>query len=128
MNGFSADLFKGKTLLITGAGKGIGLACAQLSAKLGAKVIAVARTRKDLESLQKTHPNNIDIWVEDVTSAQFIDRLEGLTQLDGLINNVGINRVSNLLEQPSEDLDAIIDINIKSLYRTSKAAASVMKK
>jgi len=128
MIGFSPDLFKGKTLLITGAGKGIGLACAQLAAKLGAKVIAVARTREDLESLQKTHPNNIDIWVEDVTSAKFIDRLERLTQLDGLINNVGINRVSNLLDQPSQDLDAIIDINIKSLYRTSKSAASVMKK
>ena len=41
MIGFSTDLFTVKTLLITGAGKGIGRACAKLAAQLGANVIAV---------------------------------------------------------------------------------------
>lgn len=128
MTGFSSDLFTGKTLLVTGAGKGIGRACAELAAQLGANVIAVARTRNDLDALQRTHPKNIEIWVEDVTSDAFISRLKGLNQLHGLINNVGINRVAKLLDQPTEDLDVVINTNIKSLYRTSKAAVSIMDK
>ena len=87
----------------------------------------MARTRADLEDLQTTNPDNIEIWVEDVVSDAFIAKLKQLKQLDGLINNVGINRVAGLLEQPSEDLDVMLDINIKSLYRTSKAAVSVMQ-
>ena len=126
MVGFSIDLFIGKTLLITGAGKGIGRACAKLAAQLGANVVAVARTREDLENLQITNPGNIEIWVEDVLSDGFISKLKQLKRLDGLINNVGTNWVADLLEQPTEDLDVMIDVNIKSLYRISKAAVSVM--
>ena len=76
MVGFSTDLFIGKTLLITGAGKGIGRACAKLAAQLGANVVAVARTREDLENLQITNPGNIEIWVEDVLSDGFISKLK----------------------------------------------------
>jgi NAD(P)-dependent dehydrogenase (short-subunit alcohol dehydrogenase family) len=126
--GYSSDLLTGKILLVTGAGKGIGRACVELAAGLGAKVIAVARTQSDLEALRMLNPDNIEIWAEDVMSESFISRLSELKQLDGLINNVGINRVATLLEQPAEDLDAVIDINIKSMYRTSKAAVSVMQK
>jgi NAD(P)-dependent dehydrogenase (short-subunit alcohol dehydrogenase family) len=126
--GYSSDLLTGKILLVTGAGKGIGRACVELAAGLGAKVIAVARTQSDLEALRMINPDNIEIWAEDVMSESFISRLSELKQLDGLINNVGINRVATLLEQPAEDLDAVIDINIKSMYRTSKAAVSVMQK
>lgn len=125
MAGFSADLLVGKSVLVTGAGKGIGRACALLAAQCGAHVIAVARTSDDLISLQGLAPN-IDIWQEDVTKESFIKRIDSLSKLDGLINNVGINRVAPMLEQPATDLDAVVDINIKSMYRTAKAAAAKM--
>lgn len=122
MFGFSTELLANKTILVTGAGKGIGKACALMAAKCGAKVIAVARTQSDLVSLQQEHPEQIETWVEDITSASFIQRVKSLEVLHGLINNVGTNKVASMLEQDDADLDTVIDLNLKSLYRTAKAA------
>ncbi|WP_435275390.1 SDR family NAD(P)-dependent oxidoreductase [Psychrobium sp. nBUS_13] len=126
MFGFNETLLKEKTVLITGASKGIGRACALMAAKCGAKVIAVARTQSDLELLQQEAPEQIEVWVEDVSAVSFTDKVKALPQLHGLINNVGTNRVASMLEQADEDLDAVIDLNLKSLYRTAKAALTPM--
>ena len=126
MSGFSTELLAGKSILVTGAGKGIGRACALLAARCGANVIAVARTHADLASLQQLAPQNIEIWEDDVTNNSFIQRVQGLNKLDGLVNNVGINRVAPFLEQEDQDLDDVVDINIKSMYRTAKVAAAKM--
>lgn len=126
MSGFSGDLLAGKSILVTGAGKGIGRACALLAAQCGAHVIAVARTSTDLVSLQQLAAQNIEVWEEDVTTKSFLQRVQDLDTLDGLINNVGVNRVAPMLEQADQDLDDVVDINIKSMYRTAKAAADKM--
>ncbi|GAB55991.1 L-xylulose reductase [Glaciecola punicea ACAM 611] len=126
MSGFSADLLVGKSILVTGAGKGIGRACAILAAQCGARVIAVARTRADLVSLRQLAGQNIEVWEEDVTNESFVQRVRALKELHGLINNVGTNRVAPMLEQADQDLDDVVDINIKSMYRTAKAAAAKM--
>ena len=126
MFGFSSELLAQKTILVTGAGKGIGRACALMAAKCGAQVIAVARTESDLTSLQAEFPQQITAWVEDITSASFINKVKSLNALDGLINNVGTNKVASMLEQEDEDLDTVIDLNLKSLYRTAKAALQPM--
>ncbi|MGB0938686.1 MAG: SDR family oxidoreductase, partial [Colwellia sp.] len=91
---FSNTLLLNKKILITGAGKGIGKACALLAAKCGASVIAVARTKSDLDELAKLYPNNIECWNMDVTDDAFLNRVKSLTTLHGLINNVGLNRVA----------------------------------
>ena len=128
MLGFNEQLLANKTILVTGAGKGIGRACAELAAACGANVLAVARTKDDLESLYDKYPNHIRIWVADVTSNEFIKDLESLKELHGVINNVGTNRVGQFGEQSDEDLDVVVDLNLKSLYRTAKAALKPLLK
>lgn len=128
MTGFNNELFIGKTILVAGAGKGIGLACAKMAAEYGAKVIAVARTQKDLDALAAQYPENIESWVMDVTSEVFFERVKSLPQLHGLVNNAGINRVGPMEEQPNENIDAVIDLNIRTLYKISQAAITPMKR
>lgn len=125
---FNENLFTGKTILIAGAGKGIGLGCAVMAAKYGANVIAVARTKSDLDKLTELYPENITPWVMDVTSDAFYKRLRELPTLDGLVNNAGINRVGPMEEQSSENIDAVIDLNIRTLYKISQAAITPMKR
>jgi NAD(P)-dependent dehydrogenase (short-subunit alcohol dehydrogenase family) len=77
-------------------------------------------------SLQKLAAQNIEVWQEDVTKESFVQRIGTLNELHGLINNVGINRVAPIIEQASQDLDDVVDINIKTMYRTAKAVATKM--
>ena len=127
MSGFDNELFINKTVLVAGAGKGIGLACAQMAAAHGADVIAVARTQADLDALAEQFPQRITPWVMDVTSEDFFARLRALPVLHGLVNNAGINRVGPMEGQSNENIDAVIDLNIRTLYKISQAAITPMK-
>ena len=118
----------GKTAMVTGAGKGIGRACAELLAEAGAKVIAVARTAADLEALEQSFPNQIETWVDDVTKDTFLARIASLDTLDILVNNVGTNKPQPFLDVDSDVLDMLLNINVRSAFLTAQAAARVMVK
>lgn len=122
MTGFSSDLLNGKTIMVTGAGKGLGLACAEALVAGGAKVLAVARTEADLQSLTDRFPGRVEPWVADVTSPDFLARLAAVPTLHGLLNNAGTNRVGSMLEQSEEDLDAVVNLNVRAPWLVSRAA------
>jgi len=115
-----------KTALITGAGRGIGRACAAAFAEAGAQVIAVARTKADLESLSKEYPKVIEIWVNDVTEDSFYKRIEALEKLDVLINNAGTNRPQAFVDVDAESLEFVLDLNVRAMFQTAQSAARVM--
>lgn len=117
----------GKLALVTGAGRGIGRASALALAQAGADVIAVARTRSDLEELAAT-ASGISIWCEDVTSESFLSRLEALDRLDILVNNAGMNRPLAIEQVDPDTLDRMIALNIRALFRTSQSAVRVMQR
>lgn len=119
---------KGKVALVTGAGKGIGRACAELLAEAGAQVIAVARTAADLQSLEQAYPGKIETWMADVTNASFLERVESLETLDILVNNVGTNKPQPFIDVDIEVLDMMLNINVRSAFLTAQAAARVMVK
>ena len=114
--------------IVTGAGRGIGRACALALAQAGAEVIAVARTEADLTSLEVEGGGRITAWQEDLTSDAFFERLEALAGLDILINNAGMNRPLRLEDVDVDTLDAMIALNIRAVYRASQSAARVMQR
>jgi NAD(P)-dependent dehydrogenase (short-subunit alcohol dehydrogenase family) len=116
----------GKVAMVTGAGKGIGRACSEVLATAGAKVIVVARTASDLETLQQAYPDHIETWVEDVSQSRFLQRVSNLQQLDVLVNNVGTNRPQPFIEVEEEALDLMLNLNVRTAFLTAQAAARVM--
>jgi len=117
-----------KSVVVTGAGRGIGRACALAFARAGAEVIAVARTRADLDSLTAESGGRVSGWVEDVSSDGFLARLEQLSALDVLINNAGMNRPLPIEEVDTTTLDEMLALNVRAVYRTSQSATRVMLK
>lgn len=115
----------GKTALVTGAGKGIGRACSLILAEYGAHVIAVARTKADLDSLSKEQPN-IEGWALDVTSKAFLNKIETLDALDILVNNAGTNRPEPFADVSHVNLDAVLDLNVRVAFLVAQAAVRVM--
>ena len=77
-----------KTLLITGAGKGIGHATALLAAKQGHQVIALSRNIKTLKGIKGIKPYSVDL-AEPKQINFFIKKLDNL-QIDVLLNNAGV--------------------------------------
>ncbi|QHJ10489.1 Dihydroanticapsin 7-dehydrogenase [Paraglaciecola mesophila] len=123
---FSHDLLQDKTILITGAGKGIGRACALLADKCGATVIAVARTESDLISLKNESSQRLSYWVADVQDEALYEKIRTLGSLHGLINNAGTNRVAPMAEQSDENIDDILNLNVRSAYKVAQAAITPM--
>ncbi len=121
-----AALLEGQVALITGAGRGIGRACAKGLADAGAKVVAAARTEADLAELRLHASGRIETWTADVTDDAFIERIETIDGLSILVNNAGGNRPQAFVEVDTESLDFVIDLNVRAAFRVAQAAVKAM--
>lgn len=119
---------EGQVAVVTGAGRGLGRACALALAGSGARVIAVSRTAGELDSLADEADGPVEAWAEDVTGDALPARVEALDRLDVLVNNAGTNRPQPFLEVTDEALDAVLDLNVRAAFRIARAAARVMMK
>ena len=112
--------------LVTGAGRGIGRACAEGLAAAGARVVAVARSATDLDELKAHESGRINTIVADVTSDEFVEQVGDIEGLSILINNAGGNRPQAFVDVDTESLDFVLDLNVRSALRVAQAAAKNM--
>ena len=116
----------GHVALVTGAGRGLGRACALALSGAGARIIAVSRTEAELAGLVEEAPGVVETWVEDVTGDALLARNEALDRLDVLVNNAGTNRPQPFLEVTDEVLDGMLDLNVRAAFRVARSASRVM--
>lgn len=112
--------------LVTGAGRGIGRACAEGLANAGASVVAVARSESDLADVAKHASGRIQAMAADVTSDAFLERIAAINGLSILVNNAGGNRPQPFVDVDSESLDFLIDLNVRAAFRVAQAVARNM--
>ncbi len=120
----------GKTALVTGAGRGIGRACALALAGAGAEVVAVSRTEGDLRTLVDEIARGgggARALVCDVADRPRLEEAAGgLGRIDVLVNNAGTNVPEPFVEVSEENYDRIMDLNVRSLFFVSQIVARRM--
>jgi 3-oxoacyl-[acyl-carrier protein] reductase len=122
--------------LITGASRGIGQSIALALGQAGAVVIGTATSSNGAESITNyLNKNNIkgQGMVLDVTDGDSVDALlksikDTFSAPSILVNNAGITRDNLLMRMKEEEWDDIMDTNLKSLFRLSKACLRAMTK
>ena len=114
--------FTGKTVIITGAGKGIGRACAQVMAARGAEVVALSRTASDLDSLRaEIGGRSITVDLADPAATRAAMAKAGTC--DYLINSAGINVLESVLDMTEAGYEAVMGINLRAALITCQEFA-----
>jgi 3-oxoacyl-[acyl-carrier protein] reductase len=131
-------ILKGKNIVITGAGRGIGKAVAIACAKEGANIGITSRTIEELnETKKEIEETNVDIKIvvntADITDYDSAAELfkvfsEELGQLDGIIANAGASRMGTTHEFDPKIFDTLLKVNILGVFNTFKAAYPYLKK
>jgi NAD(P)-dependent dehydrogenase (short-subunit alcohol dehydrogenase family) len=117
----------GRRALVTGAGRGIGLACASALADAGAHVTLAARTAKEIEEAaeairargQEASPLTLDVRDVEATAKT----IAAQAPFDILINNAGTNRPAPFVNVKVEDFDFVFSLNVRAAYFVAQAVA-----
>ena len=114
--------FDGKSVIITGAGKGIGRACAIYLAGQGARVIAISRTQADLSSLAaEIDCRTVQADLSDPQAAR--NAMAEAGPADFLINSAGINVLESSFDMTDAGYEAVLGINLRAALITCQAFA-----
>lgn len=129
-------MLKDKVAIVTGARRGIGRGIAIVLAKEGCNVVVSDINQEDcekvVEEIEKGDAKGLAIKC-DVSSKKEVDNLisktiEKFGKLDILVNNAGIFPFVPFLEMTEADWDKVLNVNLKSVFLSSQAAAKVMQK
>ena len=120
----------GRRALITGGGRGIGLAAAAALAEAGAHVTLTARTSSEIEdaaeSIRSDGGSADAIVLDMLDTAAMRSVVETADPFDILINNAGTNRPKTMLETTEDDFDAVLDLNLRAAYFVAQAVTDKM--
>ena len=130
-------LLKDKNVIITGASRGIGKGILELFVKNGANVafsyIGDSDQAKSIEADFSNHKQKVVSYMSDASnfeqSQKLIDDvLNDFGSIDVLVNNAGITIDNLLMRMSEEDFQRVIDVNLKSVFNTTKAILRTMLK
>ena len=123
---------KNKIALVTGAGKGLGKACAIALAEAGANLIIISRTKKDLDQVAKIIKKfNVKSksYVCDLTNYKKIKKIiNNQSKIDILINNAGTNIPEYFEKVKREDMEYLVKINTVASFNLAQLCALKMLK
>jgi 3-oxoacyl-[acyl-carrier protein] reductase len=130
-------LLEGKTALITGASKGIGRKIAEKFAEHGANVaftyLSSVERGQALEAELQAFGTQIKGYRSDASkfaeAEQLInDIVADFGTIDIVVNNAGITKDGLLMRMSEENFDVVMEVNLKSVFNTTKAASKIMMK
>lgn len=120
----------GKRALVTGAGRGIGLAAAAALAEAGAHTILLARTASEIEAAANAIRNaghSAEAATADVTDLPALrSTIARLGPFDAFVNNAGTARHAPFLEVTEPDFDAVIALNLRAAFFAAQSVAQAM--
>ncbi len=121
---------KNKVALVSGAGKGIGRACAIALAEAGSNLIIISRTKKDLDEVSKKikkYKVKCQAFVCDITQ---YDQIKGIVskqkRIDILINNAGNNIPEHFTKVKTKDMEYLVKINTIAAFNLAQLCANKM--
>ena len=117
----------GRRALVTGAGRGIGLAAAHALAQVGAVVTLAARSRDELQAAaddMAAYGAKAEVLVLDVTDAAAVRQaVASAGPFQVLVNSAGTNRPALITETLDADFDAVVDLNLKAAFYLAREVA-----
>ena len=123
---------KNKTAIVTGAGKGLGRACAIALAEAGANLIIISRTKKDLIEVSKKikkFKSKCKSYVCDITNYDEIKKIiNKQSKIDILINNAGHNIPEHFTKVKTKDMEYLVKINTIATFNLAQLCALKMIK
>ena len=123
---------KNKTAVVTGAGKGLGRACAIALAEAGANLIIISRTKKDIMEVSKKikkFKSKCKSYVCDITNYDEIKKIiNKQSKIDILINNAGHNIPEHFTKVKTKDMEYQVKINTIATFNLAQLCALKMIK
>ena len=119
---------EGKRALVTGAGRGIGMAAAAALAQAGAHVVLLARSADEVNAATnaiRDAGGRADALVADVLQIEEIQRrITDAGAFEILVNNAGTNRPMTMQQVQPADFNAVMDLNVRAAFFVAQAVAN----